>query len=413
MSTRPPLDVTVIVPTFNRAHYLGECLDALLGQTTPPRQIIIVDDGSTDDTAAVAEAYAGRVEYLKQPNGGKATALNLGLEHAVGADIWIFDDDDYADPDALRLLHEALHSDPDAGYAFGRYDNFSDEPGQPRRFMPVEPAHFEAPDLFCALLERCFVFQPALLVRRRCYDAVGGFDTGFVRAQDYEMLTRLALNAAGIEVPSVVFHQRQHFERRGSAAFGIDGREVWERQKTFDARVLEKVYRTFPLHGYLPRPLPAGELTAGETLRALLRRAAAMARKKLWRLAGDDIAAATTIAKRLGTTGIEPAEAAMLGRVFDEHGYGRDDLNPDNPFLREVRALPASRFRSALIAALSWPIFRYTLLAVRRGKPAEALGYARLYREVGASRALPDHLRRLTGRIAPSAQRQVATSSGA
>ncbi len=74
MSTRPPLDVTVIVPTFNRAHYLGECLDALLGQTAPPRQIIIVDDGSTDDTAAVAQAYRGRVEYLRQPNGGKGLA---------------------------------------------------------------------------------------------------------------------------------------------------------------------------------------------------------------------------------------------------------------------------------------------------------------------------------------------------
>lgn len=396
--SQPAVDVTAIVPTFNRAHYLDECLRALLGQTTPPRQIIVVDDGSTDATAAVVEVYKGRIEYLRQDNAGKATALNLGLQHAVGADIWIFDDDDVAAPDALERLHEALHADPDAGFAFGRYDNFTDEPGQPRRFVPVDPPRFDPPDLLCALLERCFVFQPAMLVRRSCYDAVGGFDIGFVRAQDYEMLTRLALHARGVAVSGVVFHQRQHFERRGTAAVGIDGREIWERQKAFDARVLEKVYRTFPLAGYLPRPQPIAEPTPPETVRALLRRAAAMGRKKLWQLAADDIVAAAALSSRSGDIGT--VEFAMLGRVFDEHGYGRDDLGTANPLLQTVQALPEGRFRSQLIAALTWPIFRYTLLAMRRGKPGDAFRYARLYSEVGARRALPDHLRRLTGKIA-------------
>lgn len=65
-----------------------------------------------------------------------------------------------------------------------------------------------------------------------------------------------------------------------------------------------------------------------------------MASKVLWRLAGNDIAPATALAERLGITGIASAEAPVLGRVFDEHGYGRDHLDADNPFLREVRALP-------------------------------------------------------------------------
>lgn len=396
MTGRPTVDVTVIVPTFNRANYLGECLDALLGQSVAPRQILIVDDGSTDDTAAVVRGYAERVDYVRQENAGKATALNLGLTHAVGTDIWIFDDDDVAEPDALRLLHDALHADPAAGFAFGRYDNFSDDPGGARHFTPVDPPQYDPADLFCALLERCFVFQPAMLARRRCYDAVGGFDTAFVRAQDYEMLTRLALHAHGVEVPAVVFHQRQHFGRRGSAAFAIDGQEVWARQKTFDARVLDKVYRTVPLAGYLPRPLPTGELAPDDRVRALLRRAAAMARKKLWQLAIDDVVAADALARQLGMTGIAPAEAAMLGRVFDEHGYGRDDLGRDNPLLRRVRSLPSGGFRSSLIGALSWPVFRYVLLAARRGKAGEALHYAKLYGEIGAGGALAGHLGRLT-----------------
>ncbi|MGI4881265.1 MAG: glycosyltransferase family 2 protein, partial [Janthinobacterium lividum] len=318
MTATPVIDVTVLVPTYNRAHYLGECLSALVTQSVRPRQILIIDDGSTDDTAAVAASYGSQVDYIRQPNGGKASALNLGLANAVGADIWICDDDDIVEPEALSLLHAALHRTPGADFAFGHYDNFSQGADGSRQFEAVDAPRFDEADLACALLERCFVFQAALLVRRACYDRLGGFDTDFIRAQDYEMLTRLVRGSTGVHVPEVMFHQRQHDERRGTAAHVIDGALVWEKQKLFDAQVLEKVHRTFPLPAYLPRPVPGDRLTPAQSVDALLRRASVTARKKLWSIAVDDITSAAALAREHGITRLEPAEEAIVGRIFDE-----------------------------------------------------------------------------------------------
>ena len=72
-------DCTVIVPTFNRAAFIGETLDSLLAQSWPPGQIVVVDDGSTDGTPAALDRFGDRIEVIRKPNGGKATALNAAL----------------------------------------------------------------------------------------------------------------------------------------------------------------------------------------------------------------------------------------------------------------------------------------------------------------------------------------------
>jgi glycosyltransferase involved in cell wall biosynthesis len=390
-------DVTAIVPTYNRARYLGECLDALLAQTTPPREILVVDDGSTDDTAAIVAAYGRRIMYLRKENGGKSSALNLALTRATGAAIWIFDDDDVAEPGALAALCAALDSVPSAGFAFGGHDNFVDTPAG-RRFIPAPSPHVDPDDLHCALLERCFIFQPALLVRRACYEAVGPFDTAFVRAQDYEMILRLSRHAAGVPVPRILFHQRQHAEMRGTAAHAIDGREVWERQKRFDAAVLEGAHRANSLADYLPRARQSAPLGPREQIDALLRRYAVMARKRLWALAVADLAQAADLARAYGIADVPPAETAMLRRVFDEFGYARDGLDTANPLLRQLDALPASPFPAAIRAALLWPLFRYALLAAWHRDGAAFRRHARLYRRFTDGRTLLRHATRLARR---------------
>jgi len=390
-------DVTAIVPTYNRARYLGECLEALVEQTTPPRQIIVVDDGSIDDTAAVVARWAGRIEYLAKENGGKSSALNLALSQATGAAIWIFDDDDVAEPDALAKLCAALAAHPEAGFAFGDYDNFTDIDGA-RRFTAAPPPIFEADDIHFALLERCFIFQPALLVRRACYEAVGSFDTGLIRAQDYEMILRLSRQTAGVHVPHILFHQRQHGEVRGTAAHAIDGEQIWERQKAFDAKVLESFYRANALADYLPRSAVRVVLSPRDEVSALLRRCAVMARKKLWDLAAADMASAATIATRAGIEAIAAADARALGRVFDEYSYARDRLDVDNPLLGRITTLPRGPFRASVRAALLWPLFRYVVQDARQGNLAGLSRHARLYLRLMDGKTPIHHALRLAGK---------------
>lgn len=384
-------DVTAIVPTFNRAAFLRESLQSLLEQSAPPRQIVVVDDGSSDDTAAVAASFAGKVDYLRKDNGGKASALNLGIAHADGDSIWIFDDDDLADPDALRRLSDALEREPAAGFAFADYDNFRVEAGGSRRDFPAPRARFHPDDLFCALLERCFIFQPALLVRRRCYDETGPFDVGLTRAQDYDMLLRLALRFHGTYVPHIAFHQRAHEGRRGSADEPIDGSIVWERQKSFNARVFRKIYDGSALADYLPQPERSIGLDPHRRFRALLRRSAAMARGMLWDEAAADLQSASDVANRHGFDGIPAAERAMFSRIFDEFGP-HSEFDTGNPLLMLAAGLPRSPFRTSLVRALTWPAFRYLIGSLRSADFTRAGRNLRLYRRFADLGTMPAHV---------------------
>jgi hypothetical protein len=84
VATPSAAPISVIVPTFNRASYIEQCLDSLLAQTVPALEILVVDDGSQDDTAQRVARYGSRVTYIHKPNGGKPSAVNLGLQRARG-----------------------------------------------------------------------------------------------------------------------------------------------------------------------------------------------------------------------------------------------------------------------------------------------------------------------------------------
>ena len=100
--------VSVIMPTFNRAGLIAESLRSLFEQTYPISEILVVDDGSTDNTSEVVAEFADRVRYVKRENGGKNAAINTGLTKVSGDLVWIMDDDDLAP--ALRPAGR-----PDAG----------------------------------------------------------------------------------------------------------------------------------------------------------------------------------------------------------------------------------------------------------------------------------------------------------
>jgi glycosyltransferase involved in cell wall biosynthesis len=99
--------VSVIIPTYNRAALVGRAIESALAQTYPHKQIIVVDDGSTDDTAAVVKAYAG-VEYVRRANGGQAAARTTGLGVATGSVIASLDSDDLWEPEFLEKALAAM-----------------------------------------------------------------------------------------------------------------------------------------------------------------------------------------------------------------------------------------------------------------------------------------------------------------
>jgi glycosyltransferase involved in cell wall biosynthesis len=124
MSTLSGPTVTVIIPAFNAGKYLGEALDSLLCQTLPPSQIIVVDDGSTDQTPDVLQSYRTSIVAVRQENNGAGAARNNGLRRATGQYVAFLDADDVSAPERLQRQATSLQARPDAVACFTGFWTF-------------------------------------------------------------------------------------------------------------------------------------------------------------------------------------------------------------------------------------------------------------------------------------------------
>jgi glycosyltransferase involved in cell wall biosynthesis len=327
--------VTVIVPTYNRGALIGQALDSLLGQTLPPREVIVVVDGSTDDTMAVLGGYGERIRVVRTENGGKARALNLGLSMVSQPFVWIFDDDDVACPDALQRLYPALSARPEAGFSYGTLDTFLDAWPSPVTEPRISYQSESRCALYIAFMQDFFIWQGAMLARTECYGAVGGFDERFTRSQDYEMALRLLRRFSGVAVPHVIFHQRHHGGDRGPSHARHRAADIEARWADFHRMIAREIHDTHRLEEFCC--LPDGQaLDARSTVTALIQRAVIMARTGVWDRATADMAEAAGLASALPGFDLNPQEVTGLRSVF-QHGT-RSQFGS----LREARSFRAA-----------------------------------------------------------------------
>lgn len=127
----PRASISVILPSFNSARFIGEALDSILAQSLQPEQIIVVDDGSTDNTADVVSRYKDRrIQVIRKEHGGVASARNVGLDAARGEYISFLDADDRWRPIFLETMHAYLSEDPTVGSVFSNFVRFQHPSGQ-------------------------------------------------------------------------------------------------------------------------------------------------------------------------------------------------------------------------------------------------------------------------------------------
>jgi glycosyltransferase involved in cell wall biosynthesis len=184
--TRPL--VSVVVPCFNHGRFLAEALESLLAQTYEHIEIVVVDDGSTDDTPAVAARFALRVRYVRQENRGLAAARNAGLAASGGELLNFLDADDYHEPDAIERMVAAATADPGADVFHGRH-RCVDRDRNPLTSYPVAEL---SRDAFHQLLVKNRMICHSVLVRRRALVGAGGFDEQLRALEDWDCWLRLA-----------------------------------------------------------------------------------------------------------------------------------------------------------------------------------------------------------------------------
>jgi glycosyltransferase involved in cell wall biosynthesis len=368
--------VTVVVPSFNRADLIGECLDSLLGQTLPAIQILVVDDGSTDETPAVLARYGAPIEVLRIPHGGKPHALNAALPHVRGEYLWIFDDDDVALPDALARLVAPLEAHPEHGFSYSTYahtpsapDGRIGEPGAASWLPKVETAGFLPP-----LLEGNFLGGAGLFARTRCYEIVGPFDTELTRSQDYEMAIRMAraFTAIRVEGPPT-FLYRRHDGLRGSMRDRFPAQHQGAKWLAYDQRIFRKLHRDLPLEAHLP---PGLELERSRR-RALIHRMLVSAGKLLIPEAIADLEA---IAAHGDPAPLTPDEKGLLvNLVHIEPFYGTGSIADEPAFFAALGRLSRT---SPVVRAMRREIGRALVTRLRSGgrwrSPRALFGAARM-----------------------------------
>jgi glycosyltransferase involved in cell wall biosynthesis len=179
--------VSVIIPCYNQGRFLTEAIESVVAQTLPATEIVVVDDGSTDDTPAVARRYP-EVRYVRQHNLGLASARNTGLAHSTGDYVVFLDADDRLRPHALAIGVRELQAYPSCAFVWGHCIRM-DEDGRPVPTVPPPPT---IGDPYEALLRNNFIWTPAVVMFRRSMCArLMRFTPGVDALADYELYLRI------------------------------------------------------------------------------------------------------------------------------------------------------------------------------------------------------------------------------
>ena len=236
MSTTGPL-VSIVTPSFNTGRFIGDAVRSVLSQDYGNIEYIVMDGGSTDNTADVLRSYGPRVNWVSQKDGGQSDAINRGFAKAKGVIFgWLNSDDTYA-PGAVTAAVEYLWSHPEVDAVYGDA-NFIDAKGN----LIAPCVHVEPFDEKRLLHYTDFIVQPTVFFRRSAFEAVGGVDTSLHWCMDYDLWLKMV--AAGHKFAYLQRHQADfRWLAENKTATGEWGR----------LREIEKVVARYGQgkHGYL------------------------------------------------------------------------------------------------------------------------------------------------------------------
>jgi hypothetical protein len=245
----PPPRFSVLVPAYNAGGTIAEAVESALRQTSPPHEVVVCDDGSTDDTEGALAPYRDRIVLVGKRNGGGASALNAAAARATGDFLVVLDSDDAYLPTRLEELSALASARPDLDVLSTDALLEVDGRAVARFYTPAQP--FPVEEQRAAILDRCFLFAPA--VRRERLERIGGWDESIPIAYDWDCWLRLVFDgcAAGIvDEPLVRYRLRPGSLASRRAAALRDRVVVLEKARSqpsltaTERRLLERSLRT-------------------------------------------------------------------------------------------------------------------------------------------------------------------------
>ncbi len=238
--------ISIVILTYNRSAYLGQAIESALNQTYPADEILIIDDGSTDDTDQVVKGFdAARLRYIKKPanEGSIAKSRNLAIREVQGDYILWLDDDDILLEDTLQKYVGLLLADPDLNLIYGILRYFDDVTGETRHLFSAPDWSKQRDILLSSLLGGCVIPNPASLVRKSLIVECCGYDEEFLHAEDYEFWSRAAAYLKPKKLEEVIIHYRVH-DKNGTSTILSD--------ISYDSKIARNIFHRFPLPEVFP-----------------------------------------------------------------------------------------------------------------------------------------------------------------
>lgn len=231
--------VSVVIATYNRAAFLAETIDSVLQQRFQDYELIVVDDGSTDQTRTLVESYGPRIRYLYHENRGPSAARNLGVRHARAPWIAFQDSDDLTEPNHLETLYAYANEHPGCAMVFANGAYLSGTESKRGTIIPMAKSRRLASNgvRLVDLFEKSIVRLQASLIFKEAYDAVGGHDESLHICMDLDLSFRLLMNYPMAYLDRVVFLYRFHDGNIGKNE---------ELRLTENIRVIKKLLEQFP-----------------------------------------------------------------------------------------------------------------------------------------------------------------------
>lgn len=180
--------MSVIIPTFNRAQWLVKAIDSVLKQTYSNFELLVVDDGSTDETYHVVSPYQNQVKYFKQPNKGVAAARNFGIKNSCGRLLAFLDSDDQWNKRKLEIQVNAMTAEPSVKICYTREIWI-------RNGARVNPKYYHRKYsgwIYQKCLPRCIVSASSVLIDREVFRQIGLFDEEMTVCEDYDFWLRVS-----------------------------------------------------------------------------------------------------------------------------------------------------------------------------------------------------------------------------
>jgi glycosyltransferase involved in cell wall biosynthesis len=216
---------SIIIPTYNQAHFLPQALNSVLAQTDGDWEAVVVNDGSTDSTSEILEKYAQedpRFHIIHKPNGGVAAALNDALRHVRGEWICWLSTDDFFELDKLEINRRWISQNPDCRFFYSFFNVMFEPTGKVKK---KDLWGGRAPDRKWQILElfkRNYINGVSICIHRNSWQRVGIFDEYLLYGHDYDMWMKLLVEYPAVFIPKITCTNRQH-NSRWSAPFQVAG----------------------------------------------------------------------------------------------------------------------------------------------------------------------------------------------